>query len=96
MIMIMKKTGFLVAAAAAAVLLSGCATGARNMPENTPVCEAPCMPQPCNPCKTMNCCRKMMNTSDKMMCPSKCKKRHHHRRCTADNAQTQTQTPANA
>jgi hypothetical protein len=77
--MIMKKSGLVIAAAAAAILLSGCATGARNMPENTPICETPCMP-PCNTCKCMSRC--------KQVCPPKCKRSHrHHRRCrTAENA----------
>jgi hypothetical protein len=81
--MIMKKTGLVIAAAAAAMILSGCATGARNIPENTPICETPCAAAaPCNTCKCMSSC--------KQVCPTKKHKRHrHHRRCRAENAQAQ-------
>jgi hypothetical protein len=76
MIMIMKKTGLVIAAAAAAIVLSGCATGARNIPENTPICETPCAPP--NTCKCMNACKQKKH------------KRHHRRHCrTAENEQAQ-------
>jgi hypothetical protein len=79
MIMIMKKTGLVIAAAAAAMILSGCATGARNLPENTPICECA---SPCNTCKCMSSC--------KSACPTKKHKKHRkHRRCRAENTQTQ-------
>ncbi|WP_240992222.1 hypothetical protein [Rickettsiella grylli] len=82
--MIMKKSGLVIAATAAAIFLSGCATGARNIPENTPLCEASCPPPcvtPCNTCKCMSQC--------KQVCPPKYKK-HRHRRCrTAENATNQ-------
>lgn len=74
MIMIMKKTGLVIAAAAAAIVLSGCATGARNIPENTPICETPCVP-PCNTCKCVNSCKK------------KHKRHYRHRRAESEQAQ---------
>ena len=81
MIMIMKKTGLVIAAAAAAMILSGCATGARNIPENSPICETPCAAS-CNSCKCQPQC--------KQACPTKKHKKHKkHRRCSAENTQTQ-------
>jgi len=77
--MIMKKTGLVIAAAAAAIMLSGCATGARNAPDNMPVCETPCVAPsaaPCNSCKGMSAC--------KQMCPPKHHKKRHHRRCKTE------------
>ncbi|MEN9471085.1 MAG: hypothetical protein RL214_441 [Pseudomonadota bacterium] len=81
MIMIMKKSGLVIAAAAAAIFLSGCATSARNMPENMPICETPCAAQ--NTCKCMSQCKQMCHTKHKM-------RRHRHRCRTAENATTQT------
>lgn len=79
MIMIMKKTGLVIAAAAAAMILSGCATSARNIPDNSPICETPCAAQ--NSCKCMSSC--------KSACPTKKHKKHKKRRCSAENTQTQ-------
>ena len=80
--MIMKKSGLVIAAAAAAIFLSGCATGARNMPENMPICETPCA-APSNTCKCMSRC--------KQMCPPKRMNHHarHHRCKTAENVTSQ-------
>jgi|GEM_PF-1148830 len=87
--MIMKKTGLIIAAAAAAIMLSGCATGARNVPENMPVCETPCMP-PCNTCKGMSACKEVGMNKCKQTCPPKHHKKRH-RRCRAENSQPQAQ-----
>ena len=76
MIMIMKKTGLVIAAAAAAMILSGCSTCARD---NMPVCETPCA-VPCNSCKGVSHC--------KQVCPTKVyHKKHRH--CRAENVQAQ-------
>lgn len=86
--MIMKKSGLVIAAAAAAIFLSGCATGARNIPENTPICESPCatpMP-PCNTCKCMSRCKQMNRCRT---CPPKRHHRHHRHCRTAENATSQ-------
>lgn len=81
--MIMKKSGLVIAAAAAAIFLSGCATGARNIPENTPICETPSAPPcvaPCNTCKCMSRCKSM----------HRCRTKHRRHRCrTAENTTSQ-------
>lgn len=83
--MIMKKSGLVIAATAAAIFLSGCATGARNIPENTPICETPCAQPcaaPCNTCKCMSRCKQVRSPRHH--------RRHHPRRCrTAENATSQ-------
>lgn len=81
MIMIMKKSGLVIAATAAAIFLSGCATGARNIPENTPICETPCpCAAPCNTCKCMSRCKQV---------GLKRHHRRHYRHRTAENATSQ-------
>lgn len=85
--MIMKKTGLVIAAAAAAMILSGCATGARNIPDNSPICETPCCTPPCNMCKCVSSCKAV----SKCAMVKKHKRKRHHRH-HAENMQTQMNT----
>lgn len=79
MIMIMKKTGIAIAAAAAVMILSGCSTSPK-MPGNSSFCDTPSATSS-NACKSMSSCK---SASAKKL--NKLKK---HLRYSAENTQPQ-------
>src|SRR3989338_11603425 len=69
--MTIKKTGLILAAAAASMFIVGCATQADT--NATPSAQAAPVAQPANSCKGMSSCKGMNNCKGKMT-----KKKHHH------------------